>query len=258
MTIIQKDKDPILDQKFFDLLFPIIFPVESQDPIIRDFVKLKLSIEMKLLSTGSLLEQAISSRKNLTRHATIGKDFVDGSDAKSASVRWASNGTTYGAPIHDIFNKKGLLRCVIYERLHDKFYFFLIPHKAYENISKTSNIEIPFNLDGTPRKNAKVRNVDWWQFEVTGFDGILSDVANDFEFAKEKKERLKREKAALQRPRKSKKSNIVSPTPDSAPLTKTDPTLQMSNLCSLETDRQQSLDFGDTLPISPCEISLSI
>lgn len=197
-TII-KDKDPILDRKFFDLLFPVIFPTESTNPVIFNFAKDKLSTEMALLSTGSLLEQAISTAKGLTRHPTQGRDFVDGSDAKSASVRWSSLCKVYGAQIRDIHNKKGLLRCVVYERLQDKFYFFLIPHRAYQNIPKTSNIEIPFELNGDPRRNSKyVRNVDWWQFEVTDFNGILGDVAAPFEFVSEKKSRIRLEKTMQQ------------------------------------------------------------
>lgn len=202
MRVIPNDKDPILDQKFFDFLFPIAYPIESHNLEIYNFCKNKLSIEDALLATGSLLEKAISKRKHLTRHATIGRDFVDGSDAKSASVRWASLGRVYSAPIHATANKTGLLRCVIYERLNDKFYFFLIPHKAYENIPKSSNIEIPFNRDGSPRRNptAKgLRNVDWWQFEVPDFDGILGDIAPAFEFAKDVKLRLAAEKAALKK-----------------------------------------------------------
>ncbi len=189
-----KDKDPVLDRKFFDLLFPIIYPEESKNIDIYNFSRDKLAFADCLLSTGKLLEAAISRAKGLTRHDTMGRDFVDGSDAKSASARW--HGTSYGAPISDVFNKKGLLRCVVYERLQDKFYYFLIPHKAYENISKSSNIEIPFNLDGSPKRNPtarSLRNVDWWQFEVPDFKGILADIAPTFEFAKEVKSRLKAE-----------------------------------------------------------------
>jgi hypothetical protein len=209
MSIIPKDKDPILDQKFFDLLFPIIFPLESKNPEIFKFAKQRLAIEMVLLSTGSLLEAAISVAKGITRHATMGRDFVDGSDAKCSSVRWYSNFTQYGAPITNIHNKRGLLRCVVYERLQDKFYFFLIPHRAYANIPKTSNIEIPFHHNGDPRRNGeRIRNVDWWTFEVPDFNGILGDTAADFEFVKEKEARLFKE--AMQRIREQKKSLAAS------------------------------------------------
>jgi len=251
MAIIPKDKDPILDEKFFDLLFPIIFPIESQDEKLYNFCKNKLSDEMKLLSTGSLLEQAISTRKRLTRHNTIGKDFVDGSDAKSASVRWSSVNTHYGAPISDIHNKKGLLRCVIYERLHDKFYYFLIPHEAYKNIPKSSNIEIPFNLDGTPKRDARrIRNVNWWQFEVPDFDGILADVTNPFEFEKVKKERLKQERKALALEKKAvlKLLKTSSPKKRSPRKTKIDPSERISILCMPEIEQKKILGIREILP----------
>jgi len=255
MTIIQKDKDPILDQKFFDLLFPIIFPIESQDQKLYEFSKNKLSNEMKLLSTGSLLEQAISTRKKLTRHNTIGKDFVDGSDAKSSSVRWMSNNKTYSAQIADIYNKKGLLRCVVYERLLDKFYYFLIPYEAYKHIPKTSNIEVPFNLNGTPRKNAKgIKNVNWWQFEVSNFDAILADVANTFEFERVKKERLKQERLKEKALLKTLKTSL--PKKRSSRKTKIDPNVQIPILYNLEIDQLQSSDFVGTQPISLSEKSL--
>jgi len=251
MTIIQKDKDPILDQKFFDLLFPIIFPIESQDQKLYEFSKNKLSNEMKLLSTGSLLEQAISTRKKLTRHNTIGKDFVDGSDAKSSSVRWMSNNKTYSAQIADIYNKKGLLRCVVYERLLDKFYYFLIPYEAYKHIPKTSNIEVPFNLNGTPRKNAKgIKNVNWWQFEVSNFDAILADVANTFEFERVKKERLKQERKVLSLEKKAllKLLKTSSPKKRSSQKTKIDPSERISILCMPEIEQKKILGIREILP----------
>ena len=73
-----------------------------------------------------------------------------------------------------------MLRVVVFERQLTKFYFFLIPREAYAHISKSSNIDIPFNLDGTPHRNSKVHNINWWEFEVPDFDGILADVAPSF------------------------------------------------------------------------------
>ncbi len=260
MTKIQKDKDPILDQKFFDLLFPIAYPNNHTNLDIFNFCKYELSIADNLLSSGSLLEKAISVSKKLTRHSTIGKDFVDGSDAKTASVRWCSNNTAYGAPIHDIFNKKGLLRCVVYERLQDKFYYFLIPRRAYALIPKSSNIEIPFELNGNPRRNAKrIRNVDWWTFEVDGFAGILGDTPSTFEFVKEKKARLAAEKKALklkkQEEKLLKKLSRPARVKRSVAQPKIDPTPQMSIPYSLDIDLLQIQDLAEILPISLYEIS---
>lgn len=238
------DKDPILEQKFFDFLFPLAYPEIDSSSDIYEFCKNKLSINDALLPAGSLLEKAISIRKGITRHPTVGRDFVDGSDAKSASCRWYSNNKSYGAPIHETFNKRGLLRCVIYERLQDKFYFFLIPRVAYEHIPKSSNIEIPFNLDGSPRRDAPgVRNVDWWQFEVKEFDNILADIAPSFEFAKDKKIRLSLEKAFMMEPNSSK---AFLPKKHSTRKPRTDPTVQSTTLCTVMLFQQQSLDFLDT------------
>ncbi len=173
-----KDKDPILEQKFFDLLFPIAFYQESQHPEIMAFTKNKLVDEFNILSKGTLLEVAISIKKNLKREDTEGRDFSDGSDAKTSSVRWYGHNKYYGAPIMGVHNKRGLLRCVIYERMLDKFYFFLIPYAAYCHISKTSNIDIPFNLDGLPKRNARVKYTNWWNYEVSDFDSILLDTSS--------------------------------------------------------------------------------
>jgi len=184
MIIKPKDKDPILEQKFFDFLFPIIFPVESQNKDIMTFCKDKLVDEFKLLTKGSLLEVAISIKKNLPRYDTEGQDFIDGSDAKTASVRWSNSGRSYGAPITSVHAKCGLLRCMVYERMKDKFYFFLIPNDAYSHISSSSNIEIPFNKDTfEPRRDIKSRIINWWDFEVDSFESLLLDQPAEVVFA---------------------------------------------------------------------------
>jgi hypothetical protein len=207
MAAIVKDKDPILEQKFFDFLFPLAFPGISGD--IYTFCKNVLSVEHASLPSGTLLEIAISVQKGITRHPTIGRDFVDGSDAKSASCRWSSNNRSYSAQISDISNKKGLLRCAVYERLHNKFYFFLIPHAAYAHIPKTSNIEVGFNLDGAPKRTPGNNTIiNWWDFEVPDFSGILAD--HDIPFTnyrniRAEKARIKKAESALRKANKAAK-----------------------------------------------------
>lgn len=228
--MIRRDVDPILEQKFFDLLFPLAFPDLGKDSAEYIFSKQRLSSDASLINNGGLLEQAISVQKGISRYSTIGKDFVDGSDAKCSSCRWHSNLKAYGAPITDIKNKKGLLRCVVYERLLDKFYYFLIPHKAYEWVSAKSNIEIPFNLDGTPRRNSKhIRNIDWWQFEMNSFKDILLDYPNHYEFAADKRKKLKTI---------SELRNLNTPLLDqhSPAYPKNRPNVQISNPCILGSD----------------------
>lgn len=204
-----KDKDPALTHAFFDLLFPMIFPNLTEESEIYTFVRERLVIENELISPGTLLEQAISIKKGIKRINTEKMDFPDGSDAKSTSVRISGLGKSYGAPIHRIHSKIGLLRVVAYERIQNKFYYFLIPHAAYKDIPKSSNIEIPFNLDGSPKRGAKkIRNVDWWIFEVPDFNGILGDTAAEFEFEYIRKERANLEAKELKALKLAKKLEL--------------------------------------------------
>jgi len=221
-----KDKDPILDEKFFGLLHPIIYPDASA--VIRKHAYEEDMVKHRLFGAGKLLEAAISKKKGLERHDTVGRDFVDGTDAKSSSVRWTFSGTKYSAPIRDIFNKKGLLRCVIYERLTDTFYFFLIPGSAYAHIPKSSNIEINFNLDGTPNRKVSAKTiVNWWDFEVDGFDGILQDIELPFENYKTKRsEKKARELLEKETKKQLRLLKASQPKKRSAKKTKTDPILR--------------------------------
>mgnify|MGYP000500536498 FL=1 len=87
------------------------------------------------------------------------------SDAKLSCVRTYGYGKCYAAPVTNIFNKTGALRVQVYERKQGNFYYFVIPRKAYMHIPRTSNIEISFLLDGTPRRipSRKV-NVNFWKY----------------------------------------------------------------------------------------------
>lgn len=229
-----KDKDPALTHAFFDLLFPMIFPDLDKDSELYSFIRQQLVIETELISAGTMLEQAISVKKGIVRINTEKMDFPDGSDAKTTSVRTCSNGKKYGAPIHNIQNKIGLLRVVAYERIQQKFYYFLIPHEAYKDIPKTSNIEIPFNLDGSPKRTSnRIKNVNWWTFEVPDFDGILSDTPAAFEFEHVRKARaaeelkalkeLKKVQKALNPPKRLRKPKVVLLDQDLSALSKSRP-----------------------------------
>lgn len=189
-----KDKDPILEEKFFDYLFPRIYPDDYKNDVIRLFCRDKLMIRDRNLSSGRLLESYISYAKGVERHDTMGKDFIDNSDAKAASVRW--HGGSYSCPISDVHNKIGLLRCLVYERIQDKWYFFLIPHDAYKHIGPGSNIEIPFDNNGNPRRDYPARNVNWWTFEVDTIEGILGDTPAEFVNLKEERIKAKQAKEA--------------------------------------------------------------
>jgi len=165
----------LLCLKHFDYLWPLAYPTRSTESYLdhRQTVA-----DGAWTNFGSLLEHAIHIIGNITKHNTIGKDFHDESDAKLASVRTSSKGKAYSAPITNLHRKQGLIRAVVYERKQDKFYYFVIPYEKYKHIPKTSNIEIPFNIDGSPKKVNKC-NVNWWDYSKDTFEEICVEVIKD-------------------------------------------------------------------------------
>ena len=121
------------------------------------------------LQVSTLFENAIANcNHNINVTSSEGKDFSDGSDAKLVTVRTSSYGEKYSAPVANTHSKIGLLRVQVYERKQDKFYYFVIPNVAYRDIPSSSNIEIPFYIDGTPRRQNRC-STNWWKYEVSTF-----------------------------------------------------------------------------------------
>jgi hypothetical protein len=125
-------------------------------------------MEMGIVEVSTAFERVLAE---LGGHTLVSKDngdlYKNGkySDAKLSTVRTSSRGMAYSAPVTNIFNKTGALRVQVFERKQYKFYYFAIPRHAYMHIPKTSNIEIPFELDGTPRTNNNC-TVNWWKYKV--------------------------------------------------------------------------------------------
>ena len=130
------------------------------------------------LQVSTLFEQALAI---VGGHKVVSLDkgdlYRDGaySDAKLSSVRTSNYGKTYTAPVRSIFNKTGTLRVQVYERKQNCFFYFAIPRRAYIKVPKSSNIEIPFEMDGTPRR-APMRkvNVNWWRYEVNSWNEMAT------------------------------------------------------------------------------------
>jgi hypothetical protein len=128
------------------------------------------------LQVSTLFEQALA---HVGGHKVVSLDkgdlYKDGaySDAKLSSARTSGHGKDYRAPVTRIFNKTGTLRVQVYERKQNKFYYFAIPRRAYIEVPQKSNIEIPFELDGTPRrKPLRAVYVNWWRYEVPAWDDM--------------------------------------------------------------------------------------
>lgn len=123
-----------------------------------------------LIQVSSAVEAAIATVGGYTVISEDHADLSDGSEVKLATVRIHREGTSYGAPVTNTKNKTGDLRVQVYERKQNKFYYFNIPHWAYSQVGSTSNIEIPFYLNGDPMENYKPRKLpNWWNFRTDNF-----------------------------------------------------------------------------------------
>ena len=162
-------KDHELEVAKLKLLWPLAYPKQSKDIKLTNFIK-KL-VDDDIIQTGQLLEKAISTQCELVRESSHGKDFANGDDAKLVSVRTHSGGQTYSAPVTKIYNKTGWLLVAVYERKQNGWFYFRIPHRAYKDIPKKSNIDIPFDFDGTPRRKNNC-SVNWWKYEVSTFKDL--------------------------------------------------------------------------------------
>ncbi len=129
-------------------------------------VEAMLKKGMIQVSTG--FEEAVATAGGFSVVSVNTHDISDGSDAKLSSVRTSSLGTMYSAPITNIIGKTGTLRVQVYERKQKKFYYFAIPNSSYCHIPRTSNIEIPFEMSGDPRRINRC-TVNWWQYEELDF-----------------------------------------------------------------------------------------
>jgi hypothetical protein len=107
----------------------------------------------------------------MTRDSTSGRDMTNGVDVKKTTVRW--HGGTYSAPIKRVHTKTGDLMVMCYERMQDKFYYFVIPNNLFQWIGPKSNIEIPFKHDGRPRYHNNC-NVNWWNYKVDSFETMVT------------------------------------------------------------------------------------
>ena len=142
--------------------------IPGHDNLCSKTVHTLLSLGLVQVSTA--FEQALA---HIGKHRLVSKDRGDlyrngsYSDAKLSSVRTSSYGKKYSAPVTNIFNKTGALRVQVYERKQNKFYYVAIPRRAYIDVPKSANIEIPFEMDGTPRRvPMRAVYVNWWTYEV--------------------------------------------------------------------------------------------
>jgi hypothetical protein len=140
-----------------------------------------LDIVMDVWNSQQVSSAFESALANAGGHVVISVDEADLkhivtgklSDGKLATVRLNNHGRNYSAPVTNIFNKKGCLRVQVYERLRNKFYYFIFPEDSYKHIPASSNIDIPFNLDGTPKRINRC-STNWWIYQVDDFEEVAN------------------------------------------------------------------------------------
>jgi hypothetical protein len=138
-----------------------------------DTKTLEILLEMGMIEVSSAFERAIAEFSGSDVVSLDHADLSCGSDAKLVTVRTCNYGTTYSAPVSGIHNKTGDLLVQVYERKRNEFYWFRLPYETYYHIPKTSNIEIPFELNGRPRRrNKKLFNP--WEFECKSFEEMCN------------------------------------------------------------------------------------
>lgn len=87
----------------------------------------------------------------------------------TARIHW--DGTSCSAAIGSFSDKTDGMRVEVYEPNTDKTYYFVFPYASYKHLPDTTTIEIPFNIDGTPRRQHR-----WWEFEVGSWANMCTTV----------------------------------------------------------------------------------
>lgn len=137
-------------------------------------------LKLGIIEVSTAFEQALARVGNHVAVSENQGDLLRGdeySDAKLSTVRTSNYGRTYSAGVRGFANKTGDLRVQVYERLQDRFYYFVIPHWAYRPIPRSSNIEIPFDLEGNPprQRDSRIRRyANWWRFQVGSWEEMAT------------------------------------------------------------------------------------
>jgi hypothetical protein len=119
-------------------------------------------LNMGIIQVSTAIEHAVAYAGGTTVVSEDKYDLANGDEVKAASARLRGYGKSYDAYISNTKGKNGNLRVQIYERITNKFYYFVIPHSQY---SRVTYLEIPFHLNGNPKYSNH-----WWEWEVESFE----------------------------------------------------------------------------------------
>ena len=100
-------------------------------------------LNMGLLQVSTAVEHAVAHAGGTTVVSEDKHDLANGDEVKAASVRLRGYGKSYDAYISNTKGKNGNLRVQVYERITDKFYYFVIPHSKYSKVTYTRILDTP-------------------------------------------------------------------------------------------------------------------
>ena len=136
-----------------------------------------------ILQIDQILELAISKVGNIARHSTVGRDFVDGSDAKKVTSNFRNNNKSKGIwtnsyKVQNIHTKTGKLRIMGYNRVLSKFNYYVIPYFAYCHLNgKTLDITLDLftnYCNSTPIPTGCSASCKWTAFECKDFTDMAT------------------------------------------------------------------------------------
>ena len=134
----------------------------------------EITEDIEYLNVEDLFELAIAiTNVDLRIVLGEGRDFDDNTDAKFTTVRDHGGSSPLSDANVSTKNKIGDLRVLVYEPKSEKFYFFIVPYDAHKSVQ--GELEIPFNLDGTPKRSSRKGMNKWWDCEVDTFEELCND-----------------------------------------------------------------------------------
>jgi hypothetical protein len=156
------------DVKFWNKLFPIVHSDATPEIAEWNYNNMLLTGEIQI---ETMLENCITKLGGPQKTSMHYMDFDDESDAKKVCARYRSKGKGYDGQITGVIKKIGSLRVMLYERITAEFYYFVIPVSAYKGLK---HIEIPFHLNGEPKRITRNGIQKWWKYEVSSIEEMAT------------------------------------------------------------------------------------
>jgi hypothetical protein len=150
--------------------------------------------EMGIVQRETVAELAMSNVGSFDGDSSWGRDFTDGSDAKTVTSNARNNDKKRGSwtnsfEIRNVATKTGDLRIMAYNKILDKFHYFYIPNEAFLHLKSTLTIVIESYTChiGEPEFTGKPnRSNKFWEYEVDSFEDLCLSTSSNIRKKKAK------------------------------------------------------------------------